>query len=798
MKISYNWLKTFIETDISVDELTQILTDIGLEVEGYEEKEEIKGGLRDVVVGKVEIVSQHPNADRLKLTKVNVGGGELLSIVCGAPNVAEGQKVIVAQVGAELYPNGGDEALKIKKSKIRGEVSEGMLCAEDELGIGISHDGIMVLNEEATIGETASTFFKLKTDTIIEIGLTPNRADAMSHMGVARDIAAYLEIHNRPVKFSVPEVNQGKFGTNGKLSAQVENTKAAPKYLLALIEGVEVKESPSWLQSHLRSIGLQPINNVVDITNYVLHGLGQPLHAFDGDVVNGSVSVKTNLGGKKFKALDEVEYELHDDDLMICNNDGGMCIAGVYGGIDSGLSNETKNVVLESAYFDPVYIRKAAKRHGMHTDASFRFERGIDPNITEYALWYACKLITDICGGSVSGDAISIVNESFEPFKVTFNPDRCRTLLGDDIPNDFMLKVFKSLEIELADDSSNEWTLLVPAYRNDVTREADICEEVLRMYGYNSVRIPSKLNATTANFPKKNKHQIYNSIANTLTALGYSEMMNNSLGKDYKTDESSQVRMLNPLSQELAVMRQSLLYGALEVIAYNQNRQHPDLKLYEFGKSYFNIDGEYSEKEQLIIINAGKASDNTWHGAQKSDFFEMKSHLELLFSKANIRYTQLISAHDDLEKGLVYKLGEKELARIGKASKEDKKRYGVKVDTIVAIVDMHLLFRKLKIEVKYSPVSKFPFVKRDLSMLVDSKVEFQTIVDLAKKTEKSILQDVQLFDVYEGDKLPDNKKSYACSFILQDKNKTLTDSRVDKVMELLISKYKEELEAELR
>lgn len=798
MKISYNWLKTFIDTDISVDELTQILTDIGLEVEGFEEKEEIKGGLRDVVVGKVETVSQHPNADRLKLTKVNVGGGELLSIVCGAPNVAAGQKVIVAQVGAELYPNGGDEALKIKKSKIRGEVSEGMLCAEDELGVGVSHDGIMVLNEDATIGETASSFFQLKTDTLIEIGLTPNRADAMSHMGVARDVAAYLEIHNRPVKFNIPEVQFWKFGTNNKLKATIENTDAAPKYLLALIEGLTVKESPAWLQSHLRSIGLQPINNVVDITNYVLHGIGQPLHAFDANVVNGNVTVKTGLGGTKFKALDEVEYELHDDDLMICNDDGGMCIAGVYGGIDSGVSEKTTSVVLESAYFDPVFTRKAAKRHGMHTDASFRFERGIDPNITEYALWYACNLISEICGGKVEGDAISIISKSFEPFKVLFNPDKCRSLLGDDIPNDFMLKVFKSLEIEVADNSGEDWTLLVPAYRNDVIREADVCEEILRMYGYNNVRIPSKLNATTANFPKKNKHQVYNSISNTLSALGYSEMMNNSLGKDYKTDEKLQVRMLNPLSQDLAVMRQSLLYGALEVVAYNQNRQHPDLKLYEFGKAYFSENGEYVEKEQLILINAGKSADNTWHGARKSDFFEIKAHLELIFNKANIRFSQAISQHQDLEKGLVYRLGEKELARIGTVGKEDKKKFGVKVDTVVAIVDMDLLFRKLKLELKYSPVSKFPFVKRDLSILVDNNVDFQTIVDIAKKTEKSILQDVQLFDVYEGDKLPENKKSYACSFILQDKNKTLTDSKVDKVMSLLINKYKEELEAELR
>ncbi len=800
MKISHNWLKNYLKTDLSPTEIGRILTDIGLEVEGIEEIESIKGGLKGLVIGEILSVEQHPNADKLKLTKVNVGDS-VLPIVCGAPNVDANQKVVVATVGTELFPLEAESSFKIKKSKIRGEVSEGMICAEDEIGLGKDHDGIIVLDDSAQVGQAASEYYNIENDYLIEIGLTPNRADAMGHLGVARDLAAYFKIHNQDHSFNKPEVDELAFGDNPKLTIDIHDEDGCPKYLGARLKNIKIEESPDWLKNHLRSIGLSPINNVVDITNFVMHETGQPLHAFDGAVVGDRIVVRRASEGEKFTTLDEVERELSSEDLMIANASDGMCIAGVFGGIESGVSEKTAEVVLESAYFDPVSIRKSSKRHAVHTDASFRFERGVDPHATEYAFYRAINLLKELTGAELDGAPVKKQLKTFEHRELTFSPDRCRTLIGEEVSNDFIVSVLQALEIEgKFEDTTGNWQLKVPPYRVDVTREADVIEEVLRMYGYNTVKIPAKVSATTATFSKKDSHKMKNQVSDWLSALGYSEIMNNSLNKhgDKENDETV-VEILNPLSSELALMRQTMLHGMLESVAYNQNRQYPDLSLYEFGNIYHKkAQGKYRETEYLSMLITGNTQSGTWHGDKKASFFTIKSQLEGVLKKFGINYRVSPVSNKAFEDGLAYESNKNTLAEVGMVSQDLLKKHGIKQDVYYAHVNWNLILKQYSFKVKYQPVAKFPEVKRDLSLLIDKSVSFQEISDLIMSVDRKLLRSVDLFDVYQGKNLAADKKSYAVSMILQDENSTLTDKKVDKVMNKVIEKLKSEKGAELR
>ncbi len=797
MKISHNWLKNYLKTDLSPAEIGKILTDIGLEVEGIEEIETIKGGLKGLVIGEVLEVEQHPNADKLKLTKVNIGES-VLPIVCGAPNVAENQKVVVATVGTELFPIDADDSFKIKKSKIRGEVSEGMICAEDEIGLGKDHDGIIVLDSSAQVGLAASEYYKIESDYLIEIGLTPNRADAMGHLGVARDLAAYFEVHKKTYDFEKPFVQEIAFDENAQLNIDVQDEAGCPKYLGALLKNIRIAESPDWLKNNLRAIGLSPINNVVDITNFVMHETGQPLHAFDAKVVGGKIVVRRARQDEAFVTLDEVDRKLSSEDLMISNASDGMCIAGVFGGIKSGVSENTTSIVLESAYFDPVSIRKSSKRHGIHTDASFRFERGVDPHGTEYAFFRAIDLLKELAGAKLEGAPVKRQSKTFSYREIAFSPDRCRALIGESVSDEFILNVLNALEIECT--KGEVWHLSVPPYRVDVTREADVVEEVLRMYGYNTVEIPSKVSATTANFPKKDSHKMKNQVSNWLTAQGYSEIMNNSLNKyGDKENDDTVVEILNPLSNELALMRQTMLHGMLESVAYNQNRQHPDLALYEFGNIYHKkAQGKYKETEYLSLLVTGDSQSNTWHGTKKTSFYTIKSQLEGVLQKFGMTYRIGTLSNPLFEDGLSYESNNNVLAEVGMVSQDLLKKHGVKQDVYYAHVNWNRLLKQYSVKVSYQPVAKFPEVKRDLSLLIDKAITFQEISDLILSVDRKLLKSVDLFDVYQGKNLAPDKKSYAVSMVLQDEHSTLTDKKVDKVMSRVIEKLKAEKGAELR
>ena len=645
MKISYNWLRNYIDTDLSPDEMDKILTDTGLEVEGVEKIEAIQGGLDGVLIGEVLTCEQHPDADRLKVTTVSVGGEEPLNIVCGAPNVATGQKVIVATVGCTLFPE-PDKPFKIKESKIRGVLSQGMLCAEDELGMGESHDGILVLPGTASVGMKAAQYFELEDDYSIEIGLTPNRADAMGHIGVARDLVAFLNTHNNAgVEIKWPDVKAFQVDSNDlRIDVKVDDNELCPRYMGTTIQGVEVGPSPAWLQKRLRDIGLTPINNVVDVTNFVMHELGTPLHAFDVAKLNGKIVVKTANSGDKFTTLDEVERTLENSNLMITNGTDHLCIAGVFGGISSGISNSTTDVFLESAYFQPVSVRKTAKMHGLNTDASFRFERGVDPNLTDYALKRAALLIQEVAGGQIAMDIVDTNSNPIENVTLNFSFERCNKLIGTEIPKNTVATIFKNLDIQILNEKDGIAVLEIPAYRVDVTREADVIEEVLRIFGYNAVPIPEKLNASISQFVKPDPEKIQNVISEMLVGMGCREMLNNSLTKsDYvaklggevlKNDRD--VAMLNPLSQDLDVMRQSLLFNALETIAHNQNRQNPDLKLFEFGKTYHKFDSGYSENRRLLIALTGLKSQENWNTSKENNtqsFYAIKAVANAVFDR---------------------------------------------------------------------------------------------------------------------------------------------------------------------
>ncbi len=798
MKISYNWLKEFININKTPQEISAILTGTGLEVESLEKVQAIPGGLEGLVIGYVKETAQHPNADRLKVTKVDAGTGEDLQIVCGAANVAAGQKVVVATVGTTIHPIVG-EPFTINKSKIRGEVSEGMICAEDEIGLGSDHAGIMVLAQNAIVGSLAKDYFKLNDDYLYEIGLTPNRADAASHLGTARDIAAFLK-----TGIIKPDVSAFRVDNTGRpIEVVVENKQASPRYAGVTISGIEVKESPQWLKERLAVIGVRSINNIVDATNYVLHDLGQPLHAFDADAIKGNqIIVKNCPEGTLFKTLDEVDRKLSADDLMICNAEAPMCIAGVFGGIGSGVKPTTNSIFLESAYFNPVSVRKTAKRHGLKTDASFRFERGTDPDMVIFALKRAALLIKEIAGGTISSEIVDIYPNPVAPFKVDLSYSNTHRLIGQVIPHEEIKNIIKALDIEIVSESAEGLQLKVPPYRVDVTRDVDVIEEILRIYGYNNIYIPTQVRASLSTSPRPEKDTVQNLLSDLLTANGFNEIMSNSLTRSAYSDKLDEaVKILNPLSSDLDVMRQTMLYSGLEAIAYNQNRQHADLKFYEFGKVYSVNDTQYNESQRFAIFITGATTVAQWNQkGQAATFYNLKAIVDGILQKLNI--TDLVVEDTTCKKlayGLNYTRNNKTLVKFGQVAATALKK--ADVDKAVFYADFsfdQLMTIATKNKIVYKEISKFPSVRRDLSMLIDTNITFGQLKQIAQRTERKLLKEVDVFDVYQGDKLPAGKKSYALSFILQDSEKTLTDKAIDAIMQKLIYNFGKEAGAEIR
>lgn len=798
MKISYKWLKQFIDTDKTPQELSLILTDIGLEVESLEKVQPVAGGLEGLVIGKVMTCVQHPNADRLRVTTVDVGGPELIQIVCGAANVGAGQTVVVATVGTTVHPNEG-EPFKINKSKIRGEVSEGMICAEDEIGLGTSHDGIMVLEEGTPIGIPAKQHFQMEDDFVFEIGLTPNRADAASHLGVARDIAAFLRSEIVMPDVTAFEVTEESLA----IDVTVEDTVACPRYSSVSITGVAVGTSPDWLQDKLKVIGIRPINNIVDITNYVLHELGQPLHAFDAAQIKGKkVIVRKCEEGTPFTTLDGVERKLSADDLMICDAEGPMTIAGVYGGKDSGVSESTTEVFLESAYFNAVSVRKTAKRHGLKTDASFRYERGTDPEMTIFALKRAAFLITEIAGGKITSQVADQYPAPVAPFEVAVSYSNINKLIGANIPSEEIRTIIEALGMKVQQENGDQLSLSVPSYKVDVTRECDVTEEVLRIYGYNTIAIPSKINASLSYAAKPNPEHTQHVIADMLTANGFLEIWCNSLTKSaYSKNIDEAVKILNPLSADLNVMRQSLLMPALESVAYNQNRKNTDVKFYEFGKTYHLINEKYVERPRLLLVLSGMYQSEQWnHQKSPVSFYHLKAAVDAVLSRLGVENYQFEELNaENFAYGVKYHRGGRAIVSFGAATAADKKQADVEKEVFYADFDWAMLLdivKKNKIVNK--EVSKYPSVRRDLSMLVDTDVTFNDLKTIVLKTEKKLIKNIQVFDVYMGDKLPEGKKSYALNFTLQDEEQTLTDKQIDSVMQKIMSNLAQTAKAEIR
>jgi phenylalanyl-tRNA synthetase beta chain len=808
MKISYNWLKQFLKIDWEAEKTGELLTDLGLEVEGIERVESIKGSLKGVVIGKVITCEQHSNADRLKVTTVDLGNGAPVQIVCGAPNVAAGQTVPVATVGTMLYDEKG-EGFKIKKSKIRGEESYGMICAEDELGLGNSHEGILVLEDSIEAGTNAAEVFNIEADEVFEIGLTPNRADAMSHFGTARDLRAGLAHKEINIELISPSVSDFRVDDRTlKFDVEVENNEKAPRYAGVTISDITVKDSPEWLQNRLKAIGLSPINNVVDVTNYVLHELGQPLHAFDAAKVKGNkILVKTLPNGTKFTTLDGVERKLHEEDLMICDaNSEPMCIAGVFGGIDSGVTNNTTSIFLESAYFNPVSIRKTAKRHGLNTDASFRFERGIDVNFTKYALKRAANLIIEIAGGKISSEIVDLYPNKIEDHQVFLSYEKMDRLIGVEIPRETVKNILASLEIKFNSVTDGGLGLTIPSYRVDVTREADVIEEILRVYGYNNIEFSPKLNMSiSAN--DFDEVKINNLISNQLVSLGFYETMANSLTKESYVSLSESLKkehnieILNPLSSDLGVMRQSLLFSGLESVVYNINRKRTSLKFFEFGKTYHQFENGKSEQKHATLFVSGSMDKERWNVvSKKSNFFYLKGIVTTILSRLGINNVKPIPTKNDVfSEGLTLSLGKTKLVDLGVVKKHILKEFGIKQEVLFADFNWENVLKLVgssTMKVKLLP--KYPSVKRDFALLLDKEVTFNEIYNLAYQAERNLLKEVDLFDVYEGDKLPEGKKSYAVSFILQDVNKTLNDKQIDKIMERFKQTFEKNVGATLR
>jgi phenylalanyl-tRNA synthetase beta chain len=818
MNISYKWLKDYLKLSITPGEIAAILTQLGLETGGIEEIESIKGGLKGLVVGEVLTCQKHPGSDHLSITTVDLGNGEVAPIVCGAPNVAAGQKVIVATVGTVLYK--GDESFTIQKSKIRGEVSAGMICAEDEIGLGNDHNGIMVLDPAAITGTPASAYFKIESDYCLEVDLTPNRIDSASHIGVARDLAAFLR-QTQDISYTRPSVDHFKVSKNThNIAVSIANPEACARYAGVSISGITVKESPDWLKNRLRVIGLKPINNVVDITNYVLFETGQPLHAFDLSAIKGNkIIVKTLPSGSKFRTLDEIERSLDEKDLMICNETEGMCIGGVFGGLDSGIKNETTDLFLESALFNPVFIRKTARRHGLNTDASFRFERGVDPNGTLYALKRAALLICELAGGEISSEVIDVVADPslLEPFAVSVSYSNISRLVGKEIPQEQIKNILTSLEISINSENADGLELSVPPYRVDVRREADIIEEILRIYGYNNVEAGVSVKSTLQHAAHPDKQKLQNLVSEMLTAVGFNEIMCNSLTRLSNYDQLSSfkeencVKLYNPLSADLNAMRQTLLFGGLETILRNTNFRNADLKLYEFGNVYF-FDGSktytnpvknYSEEEHAgIWLTGNKEGENWVSKAQPASFYTLKSHLEKILSRLGLSPDgfQVKSFSSEIySDGLEYSYNNMMIAHLGIVSKTILKQHGLQAEVFYADIHWTLLLKAIKKQkVAYTPLPKFPEVKRDLALLVDHEVSFSMIKMWAHRTERELLKSVSIFDVYEGSNLPEGKKSYAVSFVLRDDSKTLNDKQIEKVMEKLVHTFQRELGAQIR
>ena len=808
MKISYNWLKQFIKLPNNPEETGYLLTDLGLEVEGINNFQSVKGGLEGIVVGHVLSCIPHPNADRLKLCKIAIGEGEELQIVCGAPNIEAGQNVPVATIGTTLYDDKG-EAWQIKKGKIRGEASNGMVCSESELGLGMSHDGIMVLAQDLTPGTVVAEIFEIENDQVFEIGLTPNRADAMSHWGVARDLKAGYQQQNLSLELITPSVSGFHVDSRSlRIPIHVEDSNLAPRYCGVTISGVTVKESPKWLQNRLKAIGINPKNTIVDATNYVMHELGQPLHAFDAEkIVGNEIHVKTLKVGTKFTTLDGVERELHEEDLMICDTEKPLCIAGVFGGVNSGVSETTTKLFLESAYFNPVSIRKTAKRHGLNTDASFRFERGIDPNITEYALKRVAFLITEISGGEITSEIDDLYFKKIEDFQVFLTFEKVNKLIGQNLEEETIKSILASLDIRVNNVTESGMGLTIPSYRVDVQREADVIEEILRVYGYNNIETGTKLNASISNSGKFEDYKLQNLIANQLVGQGFYETMANSLtSPSYiklteQLKEEQNVVMLNPLSQDLSVMRQSLLFSGLEAVSYNINRKQADLKLFEFGKTYHNYESGRIENKHLSLFVTGSKFAENWNSENsRGSFFYIKGIIERIFERLGILSLKTGEVKADIfSEGISISAGKSKLVEFGVVKKSITKHFGIQQEVLFADFNWDMVQQAAKSQkTVFKSIPKFPAVKRDFALLVDNKIDYKQIEEIAIQTEKRLLQSVNLFDVYQGEKLPEGKKSYAVSFKFQDEHNTLTDKKVDKIMQKLQQRFEKELQAELR
>lgn len=808
MKISYNWLKEFIATDWNVEKTSQLLTDLGLEVEGVLPFESIKGGLQGVVVGHVLSCEKHPNADKLQLTKVAIGNDTTLQIVCGAPNVTKGIKVAVATIGTTLYTPEG-EAWVIKKGKIRGEESHGMLCSENELGLGQSHDGILILENDLKEGTPCSNVFNVVRDEVIEIGLTPNRADAMSHFGVARDLKAGLKQQGVSKELITPSVMQ--FSVDNRLSTiqvKVDTPELAPRYSGITISNLTVKESPDWIKNRLKAIGLNPINNVVDATNYVLHELGQPLHAFDLDKIEGkTIVVKTLKEGTKFTTLDGVERQLSSEDLMICDAKKPLCLAGVFGGQDSGVTEKTSAIFLESAYFNPVSIRKSAKRHGLSTDASFRFERGIDINLVEESLKRAALLIKELAEGQISSDIVDLYPKKEENYQVFLTFKRIYSLIGEEIPTDTIKSILSSLEIRVNNVTESGLGLTIPFYRVDVQREVDVIEEILRVYGYNNIHFSKKINASIAYTDPKADHIIQNKIGDSLAAQGFYEILTNSLTSpkplEYTQDTNLQqsVSILNPLSNDLSILKTSMLFTGLETVSYNINRKINRLKLFEFGKTYHQIEENRIEHKHLSILMTGKKDPENWLGSdEKLSFFDLKSVVENILERLGIQKWKISETSSDLfSEGINYNGRKETLVTFGVLSNKLLKKLDIKQEVLYADFNWDAMLESLKKEVvKFKEIPKFPEVSRDFALLVKNNVTFEQVAQTAKNAEKKYLKEVGLFDVYTGKNLPEGTKSYGVNFVLQDQNATLQEKQIDKIMHKLQSAFERDLEATLR
>ena len=803
MKISFKWLKNYLDFQLTPERISEILTDTGLEVEGLHSFEEIQGGLEGIVIGEVMSCEPHPDADRLKVTTVNLGD-EIVQIVCGAPNVRKGIKVVVSKVGATLYPK-GEKPFKIKKAKIRGVESVGMICAEDEIGLGVAHEGIIILPDSAKVGLEASHYFEIYRDHQLEIGLTPNRCDAMGHIGVARDLKAFLNFHeNANLEIKLPEsvIKTGTTSQNKGIKINIENPELCPRYIGAVLDNVVVEPSPKWLKNHLKSIGLEPINNVVDVTNFVMFEFGTPMHAFDRNAIQNDISIKNAIKGTEFETLDGEKRKLTGSELMITSGGENLCMAGVFGGLHSGVSNKTTSIFLESAIFNATSIRKTAKAHALQTDASFRFERGVDPTFTEKAMLRAISLIQELTGARLAMEPVIIDHVDKTSKNISFSTTFLNNRLGTQLLTSEICKILSNLDFKCENTLGENIEVTVPQYRIDVTRAEDVLEEVLRIYGFNKVALPKKWHISFPVEDGKNEENIQRTTSELFVSRGFNEVLNNSLRKnDLGDDEKTSVAILNPLSKELATMRKSLFFGLLETIEYNQNRQQVEQRIFEFGKSYFKTNDKYVETRELAFAISGKVNDQSWqYKTRNLDFFDLKQSCDNLMTKLGIKKKLIEGANIDglFERSYAYTVGKDSLIEFGQVNTAHCKKAGVKSKTFIAIANWDLLLKYSNAKTIFKELPKTFFVRRDFSLILDENVEYASIENEGYKANKKLLKDITLFDVYEGDKLPKGKKSYAVSFTFQDNDSTLQDSTIDPIMEDIRKKLEENLGAELR